>query len=296
MKPLFHKVPIKIQSSFSIRKDIANNFGNIWHYHPELELHFVKRGKGVRFIGSNISNFSEGEMILLGQNLPHTWRCNEEYYQEEPDKKVEANIIHFLPNCLGNDFLSLPEAHQIPKLYNLAQQGLLIKGKTKKKLEHYMAEALNATDLKRLAILLSILITLAESNEFELINSAHAFHKTPKLDTERINRICDYTLSNFRNEITLNEIAAISNLSTTSFCRYFKLMTKKTFYDFLTEIRVNHACRMLVETNLTVEAVCMDCGFNNASNFYRHFKKITGSTPVEYKRKYLKLELTPQYA
>lgn len=295
MKPLFHKVPIKIQNSFSIRNDIASNFGNIWHYHPELELHYVKKGRGVRFIGSDISNFSEGEMILLGENLPHTWRCDQDYYQGNPNLKVEASIIHFLPNCFGNDFLSLPEAHQIPKLYKLAQRGLIIKGKTKRKIAEYITDALHASDLKRFAILLTILTTLVESDEFELINSAHAFHKTPKIDTERINRICDYTLSNFRNEITLNEIAAISNLSSTSFCRYFKIMTKKTFYDFLTEIRVSHACRMLIETNLTVEAICMDCGFNNASNFYRHFKKITGSTPIDYKRKYLKLE-TPVYA
>lgn len=291
MKPLFHKVPIKLQNSFSIRNDVASNFGNVWHYHPELELHYVKKGAGVRFIGNDVSNFSEGEMILLGANLPHTWRCNQEYYQGNPHLKVEASIVHFLPECLGNDFLNLPEAHQIPHLYKLAQHGMNIKGKTREKLKDLISEALNASDLKRLTILLSILSTLAESDEYELINSSYKPVNTSKIDADRINRICDYTLSNFRKEITLNEIASISNLSTTSFCRYFKLMTKKTYYDFLIEIRVSHACRMLVETTLTVEAVCMDCGFNNASNFYRHFKKITGSTPADYKKKYLNLEV-----
>ena len=101
------------------------------------------------------------------------------------------------------------------------------------------------------------------------------------------NKICNYTLSNYKKDITLEEVASLSNLSITSFCRYFKLMTKKTFYDFLIEIRVSHACRLLIENKLPTEMICFDCGFNNVSNFYRHFKKVTGMTPLDYKRKYL---------
>lgn len=287
MKPHFHKVPIKLETSFSIRNDVLTNFGTVWHYHPELELHYVKKGEGVRFIGDNISNFSTGEIILLGENLPHTWRCKDQYFQPNSGLNVEASVIHFLPNCLGQDLLNLPEAYQIPKLYERAKRGLVFKGDTREKLAGLMETALYATNLNRLTILLSILSTLAESDEYDLITSAHAFYPSNQIDTDRINKICTYTLTNYREEISLDEIAALSNLSVTSFCRYFKQMTKKTYYDFLTEIRVSHACRMLVEDNLTVETICMECGFNNASNFYRHFKKIIGSTPVEYKRKFL---------
>lgn len=287
MKPHFHKVPIKLETSFSIRNDVMANFGTVWHYHPELELHYVKRGEGVRFIGDNISNFSAGEMILLGENLPHTWRCKDQYFVPNSGLEVEATVIHFLPNCLGQDFLTLPEAFQIPRLYEKAKGGLIIKCETRRKIEDLMEEALHATNLNRLTVLLAILSTLAESDEYETITSAHAFNTANNVDTDRINRICTYTLTNYRRDITLEEIAALSNLSVTSFCRYFKQMTKKTYYDFLTEIRVSHACRLLIEDKMTVEAICMECGFNNASNFYRHFKKIIGSTPVEYKRKYL---------
>jgi hypothetical protein len=103
MKPYFHKVPVISLSSFSIRQDIQPNFGRIWHYHPELELHYVIKGKGMRFIGDRISNFSAGEIILLGENLPHTWRCSEEYFQNDPDFEVEAIVIQFLPDCLGEN-------------------------------------------------------------------------------------------------------------------------------------------------------------------------------------------------
>lgn len=286
MKPRFHKVPAQLEASFSIRNDVMAHFGSLWHYHPELELHYIWKGEGVRFIGDNITNFSAGEMILLGENLPHTWRCHDEYFQSDSDLNVEATVIHFLPHCLGHSFLQLPEAKQIPVLYERAKRGLLIKGDTKKRLLQLMNDALHATNLRRLGILLSILSTLAESDECEGIASAYAFYKSDKGDVDRINKIYTYTLTNYKKEITLGEIAALSHLSVTSFCRYFKRMTNKTYYDFLTEIRISHGCRMLVEGNTTIDSIAGDCGFNNASNFYRHFKKITSLTPAAYKKKH----------
>ncbi|ADY52047.1 transcriptional regulator, AraC family [Pseudopedobacter saltans DSM 12145] len=288
MKAQFHKVPTKLETSYNIRNDVSPNFGTVWHYHPELELHYVKKGEGVRFIGDNINNFSAGEMILLGENLPHTWRCKDEYFIPESNLNVEATVIQFLPNCLGQDFLNIPETYQIPRLFEKAKQGLIIKGKTKKKLEVLMHDALGAQSLQRITVLLNILSTLADSEEFEVITKSHTFYRTNNIDTERINKICTYTLSNYKEDISLEQIASLSNLSITSFCRYFKQITKKTYYDFLTEIRISHACRILVNNTLTVEAISMECGFNNPSNFYRHFKKVMGCTPIEYKTKFYK--------
>ena len=288
MKPHFHKVPITLQSSFSIRHDVKPDFGNIWHYHPELELHYVIKGNGVRFIGDNISNFEPDEMVLLGENLPHTWRCKDEYFQNNPELNTEAMVMHFLPDCLGKHLMNLPEAYLLPKLLEKAKVGMKIHGKAKEKLVLLMRAAINATNLGRIIILLSILKTLAETDEYQtIVTSKNTFYQSNESETLRINKICNYTLSNYKNDITLDEVASLSNLSVTSFCRYFKLMTKKKFYDFLIEIRVSHACRFLIENKLPTEVICFDCGFNNVSNFYRHFKKVTGMTPLDYKRKYL---------
>ncbi|WP_324673626.1 AraC family transcriptional regulator [Hymenobacter sp. GOD-10R] len=288
MKAHFHKVPVNTQNSFSIRHDRQANFGTTWHYHPELELHYVIQGEGVRLVGDNISNFSSGEIILLGENLPHTWRCKEEYFQQNPDLAVEAIVIQFLPDCLGRYLLGLPEAYLIPKLFERAKNGLMVSGAAKEKLIPLMYAAVEATNLDRIIILLSILKILAETDEVDTIATKyHAFAQSNESDTVRINKVCSYTLTNYKKEITLEEIASISNLSVTSFCRYFKLITKKTYYDFLIEIRISHACRLLIEDKLPTEVLCFDCGFNNVSNFYRHFKKITKMTPLEYKRKYL---------
>ena len=283
MKPHFHRVPVKSRTSFSIRHEKESSFGTVWHYHPELELHYLIKGRGVRFIGDNISNFSDGELILLGENLPHTWRAEENTDQAD----IEVIIIHFLPDCLGSDLLHLPEAYLIPKLYEKAKRGLIIHGEAKKQIVALMHASVNAVNLDRLIALLSILKILAEAKEIENITSGHAFYKSNDSETLRLNKVYSYTLSNYRNDISLQDVAAIANLGITSFCRYFKLMTRKTYNDFLVEIRISHACRFLIEDRLATEIICFECGFNNISNFYRHFKKITDMTPMEYKKKYL---------
>ena len=278
MKPLFHKVPTSLQSSFEVRHTIEPNFEKTWHYHPELELHYVVKGEGVRFIGDNISNFSSGELILLGENLPHTWRCNEEYYMDIEGLDVEALVIQFLPDCLGKDFINLPESYLIPKLFEKAKKGMIIHGDAKEKIIIEMRKAPKANQIDKLIILINILKFLSEAEGYDEIASAHAFYQSNESDSKRLNKIYNYTLSNYKRDISLKEIADLSNLSVTSFCRYFKLMTKKTYYDFLVEIRISHASRMLIENKAPTELICFQCGFNNVSNFYRHFKKVSKMT------------------
>lgn len=288
MKPHFHKVPSQQQRSFSVRHDVQSNFGKTWHYHPELELHYVVKGEGVRFIGDHVSNFSAGEIILLGENLPHTWRCREEYFAPGSGLEVQAVVIQFLPECLGSHLLCMPESYLIPRLFERAKKGLIFSGRAREQVASLMLSAVNAANIDRLIILLSIFKVLTETEEYSTIASAHAFYKSNESETIRLNTIYSYTLSHYSKPITLKKMAELSNLSVTSFCRYFKLLTCKTYYDFLVEIRVSMACRLLVEDSVPISMVCFACGFNNISNFYRHFKKITGMTPFSYKRKYLK--------
>ena len=287
MKLHFHKVPMQIESSFSIRHNLMP-FGTMWHYHPELELHYIIKGEGVRFIGDNISNFSAGEFVLLGENLPHTWHCNEENLQKNSGQEVEAVVLHFLPTCIGEDFLLLPEARFLPCLFEKAKQGMLIINKTREKVAELILSATKTENLDRVISLLSILNILSETEDYQTIAKTNTFYQSDKYETERLNVVCNYTLSNYSKVITLGEIASISNLTITSFCRYFKLMTKKTYYDFLTEIRISHACRFLIEDKFSVDQIAERCGFYNIPNFYRQFKKVVGITPLTYKRRYLK--------
>lgn len=285
MKPHFHKVPLQLESSFSIRRDSC--FGSLWHYHPELELHYLIRGEGVRFIGDNISNFSDGEILLLGENLPHKWHCREESCQDISVYGVETIVLHFSSNFMGNDMLLLPEARLLPLLFEKAKKGMVIINETRDKLIPLIEAASKAENLDRLIALLSILKILSETKDYYQITREQSFYKSDKYETERLNVVYNYTLANFSEPITLEKIAAISNLTTTSFCRYFKLMTKKTYYDFLTEIRISHACAFLIEDKISIEQIADRCGFYNISNFYRQFKKVIGVTPLTYKRNFL---------
>ncbi|WP_437919086.1 AraC family transcriptional regulator [Sphingobacterium sp. LRF_L2] len=288
MKPLYRKLPAKLENSFSARHDVMPNFGNVWHYHEEIELHYTIRGEGVRFIGDNISSFAPGEIILVGEKLSHAWRCKDEYYQNNPEYNIEAIVLQFLPDCLGKQLLQLPESYLIPKLFEKAKSGIIVKGETKHQVAQLMYDCVNETGLGKIISLLQILKTLAESEECEtIVKTQTTFHQSNEADNIRLNNIFNYTHAHYKDDITLEEVASIANLSITSFCRYFKMMTRKTYYDFLVEIRISHACRLLVENKLPTEVICFECGFNNVSNFYRHFKKVMGLTPLEYKKRYL---------
>lgn len=286
MKPHYHKVPIGLAQSFGIRQDRKPNFGTQWHYHPELELHFIIKGQGIQYIGETVSGFSDGDLILLGENLPHTWRCSQEYFQGDPSHQVEAVVLHFSPTCLGKNFLELPEAKPIPILFEKAKKGLKITGKTKDKISQLLYELLEASPLDRLIHLLQILNILAESQEIETISPGYSFSHLHNLsEMERLEKIYSYVMGNFRKNISLEEMASIANLSVTSFCRYFKKMTDKSFFEFLIEVRVSNVCKALLENRMPLEIISSECGFQNTGNFYRHFKKVTGMTPFVYKKR-----------
>jgi AraC-like DNA-binding protein len=286
MKAHFHLVPRKPEQNFLARQHTLPNFGTVWHYHPEIELHYVIRGEGVRFVGDNISNFYAGELLLLGENLPHMWRCSEKYFQGDHMITAEAIVVHFLPSFMGKDFFELPESTKITTLYDKAKAGLEIRGNTKQRILSLMQKSVREDGLSRLVLILKMLEILSFSEEMEPISSGKLQLQSNKEENERLNRVYQHSLQNYCSEVSLKEIAAVANLSVTSFCRYFKMMTKKTFHEFLIELRISHARKLLMDDGLvTVETVCFDCGFNNRSNFFRHFKRITGFTPYEFRKK-----------
>ncbi|HSF53906.1 MAG TPA: AraC family transcriptional regulator, partial [Algoriphagus sp.] len=251
----------------------------------ELELHFIIKGRGIQYIGETVSGFSDGDLILLGENLPHAWRCSQEYFQGNPDHQVEAVVLHFSPTCLGKNFLELPEAKLIPMLFEKAKKGLKITGKTKEKVSELLQSLLKASQLDRLILLLQILNILAESQEIETISPGYSFsHLNKASEMERLEKIYSYVMGNYHKNISLEEMASLSNLSITSFCRYFKKMTNKSFFEFLIEVRISNVCKRILEDKLPLEVLSSECGFQNVSNFYRHFKKVTGMTPFTYKK------------
>ncbi|WP_342645613.1 AraC family transcriptional regulator [Mucilaginibacter sp. CSA2-8R] len=292
MKPHFYKITNNDQSSLSANLRVQPNFGRLWHYHPELELHYIIKGQGVRFIGDSISNFQDDELVLLGQNLPHTWRCNDSKTLGIREDSTAAIVIQFLPDFLGKEFFSIPEALQIRLLFEKAKRGLLVTGKTKAIVHEKMLKAVEESGMYRILTLLEILHILSQSFELNYIAASSNFHRSNEAESVRLNKIYAHTMGHFKRPLPLEEMAEVASLSVTSFCRYFKMMTNKSFHDFLMEIRISNACRLLVEDNLSINAICYDCGFGNVSNFYRYFVRIKNTTPAEFKKQYLERKLT----
>jgi len=289
MKPILRKVDTG-SNSFSVKEDIYPYLYNHWHYHPEVELTLIRQGTGMRLVGDSIEQFKDGDLILLGANLPHLWRSDAEYFSDQPGLHVEAVAIHFKKDFWGTDFLDLPEMKLIKELLEKARRGIRVAGKTKNAIAPKMEAALKASDSARIVLLIDMLATIAASKDYKFLSSAGFLKSYSLANTDKINVIYDYTFNNFQKELSIKEIASVANLSPHSFCRYFKTRTLKTYWQFLLEVRIGYACRLLIEDKLTVARICYECGFNNLSNFNRHFKSITNKTPLQYVKQYMGAE------
>ena len=288
MKSQLLLVPKAPNQSFSVRHDHAAYFLARCHYHTEIELVYITKGSGRQFIGNHESNFTSGDILLVGSNLPHCWRCDDIYYQNIPDLYAEAKVVHFLSDFWGEDFKSLPEITQINGLLKMAQLGISVSGKTKERIKPLIDRMLvTSAGTMRIILLLEVLNIMAFSKDLTMLNSCE-FQYHDKSEMDRLNEIYRYTTTNFIEKITLEEIASVACLSVNSFCRYFKYQTNKTYSQFLNEIRIGHACKLLVENKLSVSEICHESGFNNFSNFNRYFKLQTGQSPLEYKKSFSK--------
>lgn len=289
MKPILRKINPALDYSFSIREDMGPYLYNHWHYHPEIELTLIRKGKGMRLVGDSVEPFSDGDLVILGGNLPHYWRSDPLYFEALPNLGIEAVAIHFKEDFWGKQLLDLPEFKQIKELLLLSRRGIHIYGHTHKIVSAMMENILNAKGTERITMLISILQVIASSKEYDTL-SGIGFAKSYELNqTDNINAIYNYTFDHFQNKITIEEVAAIANVSPHSFCRYFKTRTLKTYWQFLLEVRIGYACKLIIENDMSISQICYSCGFNNLSNFNRQFKSITQMTPSQYMKVHLRI-------
>lgn len=272
--------------SFSFRHVVVPHMYDKYHYHEELELNCIYKGSGTRYIGTSINNFTDHDLVLVGSALSHVWVNNPEYYQQESSPKAEVINILFLKDFLGESFTMLPEMQHIGRMFERASLGLVFYGQTKHTaLEMiYRLSALNASD--RLVGFISVLNLLAQSNECREMLPAQLPTPNNNYDIHKVNTVYDYLIQNFTKKIYIAELAEIANMNSSAFCRYFKKVNKKTVIEFITELRINYACKLLQTQNYNITQVAYECGFNNPSMFYRKFKASTGINPKAYQNNY----------
>jgi AraC-like DNA-binding protein len=286
MKPQLLKVSAEPSCSFSVRQDRVPFVNNRWHYHPEVELIYFKEGEGTQFIGDNIRTFHSGDVILVGANLPHYWSFDEKYFNSGSDQP-NVYVTHFCDYFWGKDFLIIPENLPLKNILETAKRGIQVTGKTKEYIGHLLEAMLAATGSRKVLLLLEALDTIANSGNVNIISSIGFQPNLRESQNDRINSIYQYTLENYKRKIQMEEVAAVACMSPNSFCRYFKSKTRKTYSNFLIEIRVGMACKLLIGNNLSVKQICYESGFNNFASFHKYFKMITNKTPLSYQREFM---------
>ena len=287
MRPQLLKVCKEPQYSFSVRQDLVPYVNNRWHYHTEVELIHFKKGEGTQFIGDSIKQFKAGDVVLVGSNLPHYWRFDDSYFEEDSNEKADVRVAHFCENFWGSQFLQLPENIPIKSLLDKAKRGLQITGKTRQKVAELLEALLQTDNNYRIILLMEALNLIAESQQLETLSSIGFKYDLVENEKDRINAVYEYSIKNFKRTIQLEEIASVANISPNSFCRYFKSRTRKTYSQFLIEIRVGHACKLLIENNLSIKQLCYESGFNNFTSFHKYFKLITSKSPLTYQKEFM---------
>ena len=280
--PVLESVSPDVGRSFTCLKyhrdeNIKSNF---WHYHPEIELIFVHKGSGKRQIGSNISYFTDGDLILIGSNLPHCGMTNEN------TKNEYEVVIQFSKEFLGQDFWKAVEMNRISALLEKAKSGIVFGEDFKKALKPKIDALTESHSLTKLLLLIEVLDQMSLTQDYKILNASKYYLQTQKEDNDRINVIFNYVKDHFKEQITLETVAELSNMTVPSFCRYFKKITNKTFTQFVNEYRITHSLKLLAEQPMSITEVCFDSGFNNFSYFNKTFKEHTQKSPSQYRKEF----------
>ena len=284
MEYLELNLPQEPDKSFVVFKEIGKFFPCPWHYHPEYELVSVVKGTGRRMVGDNIGYFEDGDLVFLGSSLPHLCVNDANFINRKDNSLAEAIVIHFKEDFLGDRLFKIPEMESFNSFLKMSNRGILIKGDAKEKINSIMKEMPNLNGLQRLSSLFSIFNILSEPLDYELLASPGFVKNITLNSSDRLNKVIDYVMKNFDQDITLSQAASNANMSLTSFCNFFKGNYRLTFVEYLNSVRVGHACKLLLEKDRNIVEVAYGSGYNSIANFNKQFKKYKQMTPTEYRR------------
>ncbi|GAA4246786.1 MULTISPECIES: AraC family transcriptional regulator [Winogradskyella] len=287
-KPTLEKISPEFGSSILVRKHQIDSYKEekkpFWHFHPEIELVYVNKGQGKRHIGNHLSYFNNSQLLLIGSNLPHNG------FTDRLTINGSETLVQFKPEFLGDHFFDIPEMEAINKMFELSKKGILFGVKTKQKLGKKIEKLNEKEGFKKILILLEVLHGLAKSEDYTILNADGFAFETEPQDSAKIDVIFKHVNQNFKEHISLDEIADKVSMTVPAFCRYFKKVTGKTFTKLVNEYRIVHATKLLSESQMSITDISFECGFNNFSHFNKLFKEFTGKSASKY-RSELKLML-----
>lgn len=275
--------PLTQSDCFTIFSRIKTEFDFPLHYHEEFELNFIQNAKGAkRVVGDHIEEIDDLELVLVGPNLQHAW-----FTHHCRGSEIREITIQFHKDLFDEKFLRRNQLSFIRSLLEKSQRGILFSKDTIQQLAPRIIVLNQKHGFDSVLELMSVLHDLSTSRNMRILSDA-SFNNTEQYtyNSRRIEKTLEYMNQNFDKPITLNEVARLANMSDAAFSRFFKQRTGNTFIDSLTEIRLGHASRMLIDTTQSIAEIAYHCGFNNISNFNRIFKKKKNCTPKDFRESF----------
>ncbi len=279
MYTLIQKILVEEQNSFACRKYRTPQFETNWHKHDECELIVITEGHGTALIGDFVGEYKKGDVFFLASNLPHWFR------KSNPKMIGSAIVVHFLKDFWGASFLGLPEMKKILQLLEGDNNGIHLRQALQKNIAAKIEQIEKAEGIERIQLLLESLHQMSVSKQYKVITKAFNSDVDHKENTT-IDKIFTFSFKHFLDPVTLAEVASVADMSIPTFCRFFKRNIKKSYFDFLKELRIGHACKLLRESNAPIIDVCYDSGYNSWAHFSKQFKNVKEMTPNQYRKQF----------
>jgi AraC-like DNA-binding protein len=285
MPALLEKIRVKEDESFSIGIFQDTRDKCTWHYHNNYEISFITEGSGKRIVADSIEEFQPGDLVFIGRNLPHVW-IPEKEPRTPSNRSLEMVYLQFTSEVMGQQFLMLPEFKNIAKALVLSERGIQIVGQTLNEVSEIMLQLPYLKSFDRMLHFLKMMDIIGNSESNIQLASKEYLNMRFTTGNKRIATIHGYLMNNYREEVDLKGLAALVNMAEGSLCRFFKTNMGLTVFEYLNQIRVEFGCKLLMDPDLGILEICLDSGFNNLSHFNKQFKKITGVTPTEYRKRF----------
>lgn len=252
------------------------------HSHKNFELNYITSGVGRRIVGDNISGFEKGDLVLLGPDLPHCW----EVLDTEEGKEPMCIVTHFSENIIDSDFFKMPELEKVVALLKLANRGIRFKIENDTEIRQILDEMSESQGLEYYIGLLKIFNSLIKIEDWERLSNPMNRSSVFSKNIEKVNKVYEYVFQNIQEGIRLEEASAVLNMAPSSFCRFFKKKTGHTFMEYVKNVRVGIAAKLLAETDKQITQICFESGYNNLANFNHYFKANMGKTPSDYRKNF----------
>ena len=282
MKVFPFKIPKTREQALLYQRDEELILYDKLHQHEEIQVSYIERGEGVIIVGDTVTDYIDGDILVFGSNLPHVLRSEKRNNAENPYSLVHT--VFFTTKSFGDKFFQLPELKSLEFFFESIKNGLKIED-NKNEIGQLIKQFAINKEIDNLVNFLKLLHLLNRSNK-KILSSFSSQKQLTDTEGKRMQAIFEYVMNNYDQNISLNKVADIANMSKNAFCRYFKVRTNKTFFEFLIDLRIEKASRFLIKKeDLSIAEIADSCGFNNISHFNRKFKEIKGFSPLQFKKR-----------